>query len=317
MTSDKDKESLSPPQPFWHQLFAEAQERLNYDPQDKAEFPPNALSALRLMREPDLPVSIHMINQFSEGGKRRVYRTLMPPDLLADFEIDPISWKGPGGEQHVALAAPPDRGLVKIAARHSPDARDPFAYLELVDTSFNSINVVLLIISDPHSPRFDTDVSEDGEPTLFGTVHRNLRAELEAMEAGLAPAQVRRGLRASRTALRHLEAFLALLGHGTFYSEPLTYSAAILFEKRGFSYLSGRRFMELIDRQFRPGGDLYEALDGSTPFRRREQWRTIRGRAWAIHDGILETIGRRWDGVRMAKRLGRHAGVNTFPEAVY
>lgn len=315
MTTEND--SSIGPGAFWHQLFSEAQERLNYDPRDKAEIGPSELSALQLMREPDLPVSIHMVNQLSEGGKRRIYRTLLPLDLLATFDIDPISWKGPGGQQHVALDAPPDRGLVKLAARHAPDARDPFAYLELVDTSFNSINVVLLIINDPHSPRFDTDVSEEGEPTLFGTVHRNIPAERAAMEAGLAPAQVRAGLRTSGTALRHLEAFLAMLGHGSFYSEPLTYAAAILFEKRGFSYVSGRRFMELIDRHFRPGGELYEALDGSTPFRRREQWRTIRGRAWAIHDGILETIGRRWDGVRMAKRLGRSAGVDTFPGAVY
>ncbi|HZD11112.1 MAG TPA: hypothetical protein VE553_07195 [Candidatus Binatia bacterium] len=313
----QNKSGLNQMQAFWHDHFA-AEDQLNYEAEDKqAEFPPGVVSALRLMREPALPVSIHVLNQFSSGAKQRIYRTLLPPDLLAAFNIDPITWKGADGERHVVLVAPPDKGLVKIVARHATGARDPFAYLELVDTSFNSINVVLLVLSDPEAPRFDTDVSEDGQPTLFGTVHRNLAAEEAAMQAGLAPGQVRQGLRASSSAVRHLEAFLSMLGHGIYYGEPLSYAAAILFEHRGFSYVTGRRIMETIDREFRPGGRLYQALDGSTPFRQPEQWRTIRGRAWAIHDGILKTIGLNWDGIRMSKRLGRHARVDTFPDAKY
>jgi hypothetical protein len=316
MTLYKEESEQGPA--FWHELFAAAQDFLNYDPEDKqAGFPPNVVSALRLMREPDLPVPIRSINQFSPGGKKRIYRTLLSPSLLTSFDIDPISWKGPSGDAHVALFAPPEKGLAKIVARHTSDARDPFAYLELVDNAFNGINVVLLVLNDPDSPRFDTDISPTGQPTLFGTVHRNVAAEMAAKEAGLAPAQVRHGLRASGTALHYLEAFLALMGHESFYVEPLTYAAAILFEQRGFSYVTGRRLMHTIDEAFRPGGALFAALDGSTPFRQREQWRTIRGRAWAVHDGILAAIGESWDGIRMAKRLGHDAGVRTFPDAIY
>lgn len=313
----QNKGGLSDMQSFWHTHFA-SQERLNYDPGDKqVEFPPNVVSSLRLMREPELPVSIHVLNQFSEGAKQRIYRTLLPPDLLVAFQIDPITWRGPDGNRHITIVAPPDKGLVKIVARHSADARDPFAYLELVDTSFNSINVVLLVLNDPQAPRFDTDRDDQGRPTLFGTVHRNRVAEEAAMEAGLAPAQVRQGLRASGSALVHLEAFLSLLGHGIYYGEPLTYAAAILFEQRGFAYVSGRRIMETIDREFRPGGALHAALDGSSPFRQPQQWRSVRGRAWAIHDGVLDAIELKWDGIRMSKRLGRSAGVNTFADGVY
>lgn len=313
-----EKEEAARAQEFWHTLFSAAPERVNYDPQDKqAEFPPNVLSALRLMRQPDLPVPIHAINQFPGGSKHRIYRTLLPADLLTSFGINPISGKGPDGEQHVAISAPQDRGLVKIVVRHTAGARDPLVYLELVDTAFNGINVVLLVINDPNAPRFDTDTTADGERTLFGTVHRNQQAEQAAMEAGLAPGQVRQGLRSSRAAVYNMEAFLTLMGHEIFYMEPLTYAAAILFEQRGASYIKGRRLMERIDREFRPGGELHRALDGSTPFRRPEQWRTIRGRAWAIHDGILELIGEQWDGIRMAKRLGRNAEVSTFPDAIY
>lgn len=315
---DVDEKNVFEPQEFWHTAFSRIQDRLNYDAEDKRpEFDAGTLSALRLMREPDLPVPLRAINQFSTGGKHRIYRTLLPPQLLVQFEIDPITWRGPDGDGHVVVIAPPDKGLVKIEARHAVDARDPFAYLELVDNNFNGINVVLVIMNDPSAPRFDTDVSPEGEPTLFGTVHRNLEAEEAAMRAGLAPAQVRRGLRASTLALQHLEAFLMLMGHESFYAEPLTYATAILFEQRGFSYISGRRRMQKIDREFRPGGRLHAALDGSTPFRQPEQWRTVRGRAWTIHDGILSVIDEEWNGIRMSKRLGRHAGMETFPEAVY
>lgn len=315
---DADERKVWEPEEFWHTAFSRLQERLNYDPDDKQpEFDPGALSALRLMRDWELPVPLRAINQFSEGGKHRIYRTLLPPQLLVQFDINPISWRGPDGDGHVAIIAPEDKGQVKIEARHAAGARDPFAYLELVDNNFNGINVVLVILNDPSAPRFDTDVSPEGEPTLFGTVHRNLEAEEAAMRAGLAPAQVRRGLRSSALALQHLEAFLMLMGHEAFYAEPLTYATAILFEQRGFSYVSGRRRMQQIDREFRPGGQLHDALDGNTPFRQPEQWRTVRGRAWAIHDGILAVIDEQWNGVRMAKRLGRHAGVDTFPEAAY
>ena len=315
---DADEKKILEPQEFWHTAFSRLQDRLNYDPDDKQpEFDAGALSALRLMREPELPVPLRAINQFSPGGRRRIYRTLLPPQLLVQFGINPVTWRGPDGDGHVVISAPRDKGLVRIEARHAAGARDPFACLELVDNSFNGINVVLVVINDPAAPRFDTDVSPEGEPTLFGTVHRNLEAEEAAMEAGLAPAQVRRGLRASTLAMQHLEAFFMLLGHETYYAEPLTYATAILFEQRGFSYVSGRRRMERIDREFRPGGRLHAALDGSTPFRRPEHWRTVRGRAWAIHDGILSVIDERWNGVRMSKRLGRHAGVETFPEAAY
>lgn len=303
---------------FLHEAFTRLQDQLNYNPDDPdAEFQPEAISALRLMRDPDLPVSIHAINQFSQGAKKRLYRTLISPQLLTAYKINPITWRGPDGKKHVVIVAPPEKGVVKIVIKHRADAQDPIAYLELVDNSFNGINVVLLVLNDPDSERFDVDVSEAGEPTLFGTVHRNRAAEAAAKEAGLAPGQVRSGLRASRTAVQHLEAFLMMMGHSVYYGEPLTYAAAILFERRGFSYISGRRLMQQIDHEFRPGGVLHKALDGSTPFRQPEQADTVRGRAWAIQDGLLEEIGARWDGLRMAKRLGHKAGVNTFSDAVY
>ena len=78
--------------------------------------------------------------------------------------------------------------------------------------------------------------------------------------------------------------------------EPLAYHNAIMHEFYGFRYMTGRGMMEEIDREFAPGGILFKRLDGSTPFRQPGFERSIRGRSWAIHDGIL---GEPWQCPRM------------------
>ena len=79
--------------------------------------------------------------------------------------------------------------------------------------------------------------------------------------------------------------------------------------------MRGHKLMDDIQREFQPGGRLHEALNSSTPFRKPEDVRTGRGRAWAIHDGILEVIDEKWDNLRMIKQIGYNAGVETFPNA--
>ena len=114
-----------------------------------------------------------------------------------------------------------------------------------------------------------------------------------------------------------IEAFLSMLGHRAYFLEPLTYASAWVFERRGFAYVRGHKLMDDIHREFQPGGRLYECLDDKSPFRKRDQANTVRGRAWAIHDGILDALDARWDNLRMVKQIGRHAGVETFPQAIY
>jgi len=92
-------------------------------------------------------------------------------------------------------------------------------------------------------------------------------------------------------------------------AEPLTYDNAVRYEKYGFDYLSGRRLMEMIDREFAPGGRLTARLDGSSPFRMPGMERNAHGRSWAIHDGIMDEP---WEGVSIYKMVGSAAGVNTF-----
>ena len=270
-----------------------------------------------LAQDSSRPIALRHIHSLPDNARRRIYRALLPPDLLTQFGIDPITWQGPNGDRHVHLKAEPESGSMHISARKATDSPDDFICIELSDNAFNGIDLGLLLLNDPNSPRFGTDYDEAGQPTLFGTARRNLAEEARAAQAGLAPAQVRASLGASRLVMQHIEAFLSALGQRAVYLEPLTYASAWVFERRGFAYVRGHKLMDDIQREFQPGGRLHQALDGSTPFRQPDQWRSVRGRAWAIHDGILEAIETGWDGLRMVKQIGRHAGVDTFPGAVY
>jgi hypothetical protein len=169
---------------------------------------------------------------------------------------------------------------------------------------------LLYILNDPASPRFDVDRRPDGSPTRFGTLKRNLEAELAAMQAGLSPGQVRRGLRLARPATAAFEEFIRSLGHEMYFIEPLYYHNAIIFERYGFTYQVGRRRMEAIQAGFQEGGELRQRLDGSTPFRQPEAADSIRLRSWAIHDGIL---GEPYTNITMYKKVGTRAGLNTAP----
>ena len=129
------------------------------------------------------------------------------------------------------------------------------------------------------------------------------------MEAGLAPGQVRHGLRMMLDMVACWDAFFDRVGYRFYFLEALGYNSAILYERAGFEYVKGKEKMRWIDREFRPGGELHARLDGTTPFRQVGQALTVRGRAWAIHDGVL---GEPWDSPKMYKTVGVNAGVSTF-----
>lgn len=278
---------------------------------------PLQLSIDEIISDASIPVSIRSINNLPDNAKRRLYRALIPISLLTQFGINPRNWQGSEGEAKVRLIARPESDRVNLSAWSNGDPEDPFFVIELADNAMHGIDLDLLILNDPASPRFQTDVDGAGKPTQFGTLRRNLAAEQSAMQAGLAPGQVRSGLRASAAVFQHLESFLTLLGHHAYFLEPLNYASAWVFERRGFAYVRGHQLMDEIHREFMPEGRLHRALDDSSPFRQPEQWRTVRGRAWAIHDGLLPTIDANWDKLRMVKQVGRHAGVQTFPDAEY
>lgn len=108
-----------------------------------------------------------------------------------------------------------------------------------------------------------------------------------------------------------LERFVDALGMEMIIGEPLTYDNAIRYEKYGFDYLTGRRLMLDINEGFKPGGVLFLRLDGSSPFRKPGMEKSVRGRSWAIHDGILDEP---WDDIRIYRMIGESSGINSFPD---
>lgn len=255
------------------------------------------------------PHTIREINDLSADRKQAIYCQLIPDWVFQRYEIDPISLDR-HGEQLVDIHAPPGSRAMEISVYHKHGATDPLVYLNMVDTFSQQLMVLLVMINDPESPRFHVDVDENGDDTQFGTRNRNIREEIRAMEAGLAPGQVRMGLRAFKSTVPLFEAFVRRMSHDLFMIEPLSYHNAVVFERYGFAYIYGLREMQAIHEGFLPGGIYYEMLDGSTPFRQPEFASTIRGRSWAIHDGIL---GHPFSSFQMYKRVGHDSKVSTFP----
>jgi len=256
------------------------------------------------------PSTIMGINQLNPAEKREVYTRLIPPSLIARFQID-ATLLDKDGVDLLSLRGNPGSPSVEMALRHRADFPDPILYGHLTDTLNGQIHILLYILNDPESPRFDVDRMANGRPTVFGTQSRNLDAELAAMKSGLAPGQIRRGLRMLSEAIIGFEIFIHSLNHVLYFAEPLYYHNAIIFERYGFTYQKGRKLMERIEAGLSPGGDLLTKLDRTPPFRLPEAADSIRLRSWAIHDGILgEPFGK----VTMYKHVGKIAGVQTCPD---
>lgn len=210
----------------------------------------------------------------------------------------------------VQFHTPESHGFVSVEVKQKPVDVDAIFFLQLSDTPFmENLELSFVVINDPGGERFNIDRDPDGRDTLFGTALRNIPEEERAMQAGLVPGQVRRGLRLMQELVRLLERFASRLTKSIISCEALFYHNAIQYERHGFGYLEGRKVMEEIDREFLPGGGLYQRLDGSTPFRRKGAEKTVRGRSWAIQDGIL---GKPWESPKLYKPVGKAVGVNTF-----
>jgi hypothetical protein len=232
--------------------------------------------------------TLAQVNRLPMETKRVIYAWLIPPNMLAKFQITPESLFTPAGETLFRCHCQPRTSTVRIELRHQADFPDPIFLLEMTDTSFGDLEILFLNMNNPSSERFQIDCDADGHDTVFATVSRNIPEEIRAMRAGLAPGQIRRGLRMFRNFRMQASVFCQRLGIKQVKVEPLAYHNAIMHEFYGFRYISGRDVMETIDREFAPGGKLFKRLDGSTPFRQPGFERSVRGRSWAIHDGILE-----------------------------
>ena len=254
--------------------------------------------------------SIRAINRLDKPEKEQIYSCLLPQRLRDVLGLAKNSLCNPAGERLIDIIAPAGLALVRIEARSKPVGGVVVFFLELSDTQFQQMELSFCIIRDPTAPRYAVDVDETGANNWFASQGRNIPEELRAMRAGLFPNQTHHGLQLFVTFFPLLERFTDALGMQMIVAEPLTYDNAIRYEKYGFDYLRGKRLMLEIDREFQPEGRYFMRLDRSTPFRMPGMERTVSGRSWAIHDGILDEP---WDGVQIYRMIGVHAGVNTFP----
>ena len=252
------------------------------------------------------PSTIGGINKLPEDEKRAIYARYIPKELIEKFNLPDLT-NNPDLLQFRFAAGSID---VEMLVYHQQGFPDPILYAHLADSLNGQIYVLLYILNDPDSPRFNVDKMPDGRPTQFGIRIRNVEAEKAALQAGLSPGQIRHGLRAFQHALNAFENFMTSLGHDTYFIEPLYYHNALIFERYGFSYQLGRRFMNEIQAGFGEGGELTKKLDDSNPFRSSKAVNSIRLRSWAIHDGLL---GMPFTNVTMYKRVGISANINTAP----
>ncbi len=252
--------------------------------------------------------------------REQLYTRLIPDELLVRYGVDRRGLRDADGERLVRVTSGEERSWVRVELRAREHDRDPVLLVDVGMSAFGAPELSLVQINDPEGPRYGIDRDADGHETLLGTAGRNLAEEERALGDGLAPGQVRPGLRMLRRVLETMDAFCGLLGGDFYLVEPLFYHSALLYERHGCDYFTGRDRMEAIHAGFQVGGALYSRLDGSTPFRRPGFDATIRGRSWAIHDGVLGQPfcdGASGVNVKMYRVPGRAAAVSTFPNGPY
>lgn len=260
-------------------------------------------------------MSLARLAQQPAGEQNERLRRVIPQRCFDHLARVDARLYGEHGESDPAFlgVVDPNASEAHLRAPAEKRDRDYALSLDLGDAGGGQLELGFIVVNDLLAPRFDIDVDEKGQPTLLGTATRNLPEERRALEAGLGPCQVRRGLRLFAELLPNMEALAAELGYVAIHLEPLTYHNAVMYENYGFAYMTGRRRMKAIDAAFATGGVLRKACDGSTIFRRPEHADTARGRSWAIHDGILaELDGDEALEVQMVKVLGQDAGQRTF-----
>jgi hypothetical protein len=265
---------------------------------------------------------IQRISRLDQLQKEGLYRPLIPPSLYYRFGLNPLNFCNEKGLKTVRFFSPEgDRTcLVEIKLE---DMDDPLYSIQLSDSADTTmLEWDFLVVNDPSSEKFNTHVDQEGKDTLFGWASRNIPEETRAMEAGYFPGQSYKGMGLTREAMQGLDFFCRIFGIKSIRLEALFYHNAITYERLGFSYFDGYKQMKQIHELFQPGKKLFQKLDNSTPFRKPEFAHIVRGRSWAIHDGILndlddDLLEDGWVSPAMYRMVENPRAMVTFPDPVY
>ena len=266
---------------------------------------------------------IQRINRMTQSEKEGLYRLLIPPSLFKRFQINPLTFTDYEGTPLVRFYCPEREETVMIEMKRRTDDPDPIYSIQVSDgADFSQLNWDFLVVNDPDSERFNIDIDDQGRDTLWGRANRNLAEEERALHAGLAPGQTRKGLGLTREVIGGLEYFAKTLDLKAITLEALFYHNAVVYERCGFTYFEGFKRMQRIHQAFQAGGKLSQKLDPAHPFRQPGFESTVRGRSWAIHDGVINEIDddlldEGWFSPKMYLMVGQPRSVCTFPDAVY
>ncbi|PLX42848.1 MAG: hypothetical protein C0608_01940 [Deltaproteobacteria bacterium] len=215
---------------------------------------------------------------------------LVPDEVVEHYKLpDPLSFADQGRAQSGPYDFFDDGKSVRVKVWPRLDIPDPAFVLDLKVSYLGEVEIVWISINDIDAPRFDVDALGN-LPIKPKSGRRNIEGELRAMKAGLAPNQVRRGLGYFTSALGKIDAFAKAISAPLISIFPMAYHNAILYERRGFHYRSGDELMVHIHEGFLEGGVYKKQLDGSSPFKMPALSESIRGRSWAIHNGILREM---------------------------
>ena len=283
--------------------------------------PPFSASGVRRRIGNACMSKITRLNRLPAKEKNEYYSLLIPDSLFERFRIDKATGQNDAGEQCIDIEAPAGGSEASIQVKRTPSDRDALFYIEVRD-SRDLVRMFwdFILVNDPELPRFDTDVTPEGGDRWLNWRRRNHKEEKQALECGLAPGQVRRGMKLTSEFNKCLDVFCQAVGFKSIGLEALFYHNAILYERHGFRYFDYEKVMRRIHEEFQPGGVLYARLDGST-FRQGWFAESVRGRSWCIHSNILDEVWEAgfdpWTPPLMYRMVGQRFSVNTVPGVGY
>lgn len=216
----------------------------------------------------------------------KIVGLLLPDALLKLFGLDRPCATEPSSEGVFRYQLDESHPGLRLEVWPEPNGRDP---CYVVEVRFNFLGIpelTWLAANDLRAPRFEVDAL-GRLPLEPSSGLRNITEEIRAMEAGLAPNQVRAGLHLLRHSFKAVDLYCAAVGVNMATIFAMAYHNAVEYQRCGFSLRSGEELMAEIEEGFSPGGRLTRLLDDSTPFRKPEMAETLLGRSWAIHDGIM------------------------------
>jgi hypothetical protein len=265
---------------------------------------------------------IQRISRLDQLQKEGLFRPLIPPSLYHRFGLNPLNFCNEKGFKAARFFSPEgDRTCLVEIKLEAMD--DPLYSTQLSDsTDTTMLEWDFLVVNDPSSQKFNTHIDPEGKDTLFGWASRNIPEEIQAVDAGYFPGQSYKGMGLTREAVQGLDFFCRIFNIKCIRLEALFYHNAITYERLGFSYFEGYKQMKRIHELFQPDMKLFQKLDHSTPFRKSEFAYNVRGRSWAIHDGILndledDLVEDGWVSPVMYRMVENPRAMVTFPDPVY